>query len=445
MSASLKINTALVDEQELQRLLAKQAEIQAEIAALLPSSTAPPSSNQFHRSPIHKQQQRRQSDAPRSLSSNGTNMSRHLSQVSYSRSCFRLFSNKMQDQIKRPSQTQRSFSQSSAFPPVNADSRQENPTMMPLATQELPLGSYGFSPLHKTILQQLTDDLEDLEDPNSFLSRTIGIPTVSGMPSISIPSPTTHDNHRLSRSSFNVQTPSTSTSNSLISVNSVSSSKLNASGHAKRRITSNDSVISSKSNDSGYGSSMGSSTSRSRSRREINANRDHVPAVRKSTPAQPMRKSSATVSEGKYQTNEVLPFPFNPEIPFSCQSSQFMTYPGTYEGVGALKGEYTGVACDRNFGFFPLSSKPENKPENYSSLPRQDTNEKQVASSPTPTYPLEKSVSRETLSSYSDDETEWDEDELSPNPPNLVFFQRTLVERIMDQFWKIFNQENVTK
>jgi hypothetical protein len=273
MSASLKINTALADEQKLQRLLAKQAEIQAEIAALLqvPSSTAPPSSNQFHRSPIHKQQQRRQSDAPQS-------------------------------------------------------------------------------------------------------------------------------------------------------------------------------IMKSKSNDSGYGPSMSPSTSRSRSRREINANSDHVPTVRKSTPAQQMRKSSATVSEGKYQINEVLPLPFNPEIPFSCQSSQFMTNPGTYEGVGALKGEYKGAACDRNFCFLPLSPKPENKPENYPSLPRQDTNEKQVVSSLTPTYPLEKSVSRETLSSYSDDETEWDEDELSPNPPNLVFFQRTLVERVMDQFWKIFNQENkVTK
>jgi hypothetical protein len=89
MSANLEINTALDDGQELQRLLAQQAEIQAEIAALLPSSTAPPSSNQFHQSPIHKQQQRRRSSAPRSMSSNGTNMSRHLSQVSYSRSCFR--------------------------------------------------------------------------------------------------------------------------------------------------------------------------------------------------------------------------------------------------------------------------------------------------------------------------------------------------------------------
>jgi hypothetical protein len=107
-----------------------------------------------------------------------------------------------------------------------------------------------------------------------------------------------------------------------------------------------------------------------------------------------------------------------------------------------LKEEYTRVTGDRNFCFLPLSPKPKNKPENYSSLPRQDTNEKQVVSSPTLTYPLEKSVSRETLSSYSDDETEWDENELSPDLLNLNSFQEALVERIMDQFWKIFNQEN---
>jgi hypothetical protein len=191
---------------------------------------------------------------------------------------------------------------------------------------------------------------------------------------------------------------------------------------------------------------MGSLTSRSPSRRKIKGGHDPVLVVKNTTAFQPMRKSSTTISDGNYNTNEVLRFTFNPEIPFSCQNSQIMAYPGTYGGVGALNREYTGVTCDRNFSFVPLPPKPENKPESYSSLTRQGTNEKQVISSPTPTYPLEKSVSRETLSSYSDDETEWDEDELSPNPPNLDFFQRTLVERIMDQFWKIFNQEiNVTR
>jgi hypothetical protein len=82
MSTNLRIDndTALDNERRLQYLLAQQAEIQAKIASLLPR-TAPPSTNQFHGSPIHKQQQRRQSNVPRSMSSNGTTVSRQLSQV----------------------------------------------------------------------------------------------------------------------------------------------------------------------------------------------------------------------------------------------------------------------------------------------------------------------------------------------------------------------------
>jgi hypothetical protein len=64
-------NTALDDEQKLELILAKQAEIQAQIASLLPS-TAAPSSYQFHRVPIHKQKQRQSSNVPRSMSSIGT-------------------------------------------------------------------------------------------------------------------------------------------------------------------------------------------------------------------------------------------------------------------------------------------------------------------------------------------------------------------------------------
>jgi len=96
MSTNLRIDngTALDNERRLQNLLAQQAEIQAKIASLLPR-TAPPSSNQFHRSPIHKQQQRRQSNVPRSMSSNGITVSGQLSQVGFSRSCFWLLSNEI--------------------------------------------------------------------------------------------------------------------------------------------------------------------------------------------------------------------------------------------------------------------------------------------------------------------------------------------------------------
>jgi hypothetical protein len=87
MSTNLRIDTSLADER-LQILRARQAEtqakyiaeqarIEAEISAL--SSSVPTSSFQFHRSPIHKQQQRRSSHAiPRSMSSSGA-MARHLS------------------------------------------------------------------------------------------------------------------------------------------------------------------------------------------------------------------------------------------------------------------------------------------------------------------------------------------------------------------------------
>jgi hypothetical protein len=65
------IDTALDDKHKLELMLAKQAEIQAQIASLLPL-TAPPSSYQFHRVPIHKQKQRQSSNVPRSMSSIGT-------------------------------------------------------------------------------------------------------------------------------------------------------------------------------------------------------------------------------------------------------------------------------------------------------------------------------------------------------------------------------------
>jgi hypothetical protein len=169
MSANLKINTAPDDEKELQRLLAQQAEIQAEITALLPSSTTLPSSSQFHRSPMYKQQRRRQSNTPQTMSGNRTTISRHLSQVGYSRSCFIPYSNKMQNQIKGPFQIQRNFSQFSASPPLNADSRQENPPMTRCATQKQPSGSYNLSfpapPLQKIIVTMVSKTDGSLRRP----------------------------------------------------------------------------------------------------------------------------------------------------------------------------------------------------------------------------------------------------------------------------------------
>jgi anti-sigma factor RsiW len=68
--ADLRLDTSLEHEEReerLQSLLAKQAEIQAQIASLLPYP-----STQHHRTPIHKQHQQRRSNVPRSMSSSGT-------------------------------------------------------------------------------------------------------------------------------------------------------------------------------------------------------------------------------------------------------------------------------------------------------------------------------------------------------------------------------------
>ena len=98
MSSNLRVETSMdyeqddfEQEQRRQRLLAKRAEmdaqraqLDAELALLQPSSSQ--SSFQHHRSPIYKQsQQRRSSNVPRSMSSNGVPaMSRHLSSVGHS-------------------------------------------------------------------------------------------------------------------------------------------------------------------------------------------------------------------------------------------------------------------------------------------------------------------------------------------------------------------------
>lgn len=86
--SNLKIDTDInfdQQPQELEILLAQQAEIQARIASLLPSNSS------YHRSPIHKQQQQQQqqrrshNNVPRSMSTSSATMARHLSSVGTSR------------------------------------------------------------------------------------------------------------------------------------------------------------------------------------------------------------------------------------------------------------------------------------------------------------------------------------------------------------------------
>jgi hypothetical protein len=72
-------------------------------------------------------------------------------------------------------------------------------------------------------IQSSSQVVEGLEDPLDFLRRTMSTPIFAVSPSISIPSPAALNNHRLSTSSFNMQTPSTPTSDSLTTATTLTS------------------------------------------------------------------------------------------------------------------------------------------------------------------------------------------------------------------------------
>ncbi|KAE8443920.1 hypothetical protein EG329_001230 [Mollisiaceae sp. DMI_Dod_QoI] len=249
MSSDLRIDTS-VDNSRLQALLVKQAEfqavqaqLQAEIASLLPSSTSAASYHNNHRTPIHKQHQQRRSNVPRSMSSNGVpSMSRHPSSdrmeasVQQRRTLSQRSAPSMARTNSRGTASQRSpnipFTQNGAIPPsLNTESRRENPAMMAWA-QDPPLTSYTFS--HQPVQQRKSEldqvpELDHLvggEDPGEFIYRTMGLttPTVSISPSRSDPSNPNLSNHRLSTSSFNVTIPSTPTSDSLTTATTLTSS-----------------------------------------------------------------------------------------------------------------------------------------------------------------------------------------------------------------------------
>ncbi|CZR58214.1 uncharacterized protein PAC_08105 [Phialocephala subalpina] len=248
MSSDLRIDT---DQNRLQALLAKQAEfqaaqaeLQAEIASLLPSSTSSTPSYHItnHRSPIHKQQQQRRSNVPRSMSSNGVpSMSRHpssdrIESVPQRRTMSQRSAPSMARTNSRGTSSQRSgnvpFTQHGAIPPsLNTESRRENPNPAMMAwAQDPPLSSYTFS--HQSTQQQRKPELDQVpeldhlgEDPSDFIYRTMGTPIVSISPSMSDPSNTNLNSHRLSSSSYNnLPIPSTPTSDSLTTATTLTSS-----------------------------------------------------------------------------------------------------------------------------------------------------------------------------------------------------------------------------
>lgn len=71
--------------------------------------------------------------------------------------------------------------------------------------------------------QVLESDLADLEDPSEYIYRTLGTPTVSVSPSVTIPSSNTLNTYQLSSGSFHIQTPSTPTSDSLTTATTLTS------------------------------------------------------------------------------------------------------------------------------------------------------------------------------------------------------------------------------
>ncbi|KAH8600746.1 hypothetical protein B0O99DRAFT_288153 [Bisporella sp. PMI_857] len=217
-------------ERELQKLFAQHADIEAKIASLLPSA---PSPSYQQRSPIHKQQQRR-NHVPRTIP--GSSMSRHFSS----------------DRNEIPSQTRRSLSQQSApsmartsstgstsaraggnmpftgtqAPPPLSTLRQDNPIIEAWANQnqtEQPLSLFAFPhqpnqsqqrlSSRRKLVQEQVSHLENVgEDPASFLSRNglAGLPSLSITPSStsisSVNTPT-----RLSTSLYNMPIPETPT------------------------------------------------------------------------------------------------------------------------------------------------------------------------------------------------------------------------------------------
>lgn len=225
--SGLPIKPAAQD-QRLQLLLAqqaetqaRQAEIQAEIAALLPSST----SFQHHRSPIHKQFQQRQRDVPRSVPNNGATMARRLSSDRLEKSPSQRSTHSMTRTSSKGSSSARPGNPlvSGQMPPSFADSRREN-------AFDQPWSPYTYQLQHPP--SQRTPDLEQVlenvgEDPAAWIYRTGGTPSLSLGPSpIPIPSSAlsrSRPSFGTSPSSYGMPTPTTPTSGSLTNATTLTS------------------------------------------------------------------------------------------------------------------------------------------------------------------------------------------------------------------------------
>ncbi|KAF4628008.1 hypothetical protein G7Y89_g10144 [Cudoniella acicularis] len=253
--SDLRINTTIdLGQQRLQQLLAikdeinaqnaaQNADIEAEILALLPPSSVPSTSYQNHRSPIHKHHHRRSvNNVPRSMSSSGATMARQLSDRIETPSQRRTLSQRSAPQMARNNSRGTSsarsgpFVQTGAIPPPPLRSEPlENPAI-DWMMKDQPLTSYTFShqptqlersPSQRHELEQVPEldhALEDLEDPLNYIARTaMGTPTLEISPPFSTPS--TMNSGLLSTGSFNIATPTTPTTDTLTSATTFTMSR----------------------------------------------------------------------------------------------------------------------------------------------------------------------------------------------------------------------------
>ncbi|TVY36628.1 hypothetical protein LSUB1_G004651 [Lachnellula subtilissima] len=242
MSADLRINTSFEADQRLRRIqqlqsrkAATQAALDAEIAAL--SSSAPTPSSYQPQNRVQKHH-RRNSNVPRSMSSSGATMARHLSSdrieaPSQRRTLSQRSAPPMARTNSKGTSSSRSgnmpFTQNGAMPPPLRSEPRENPAMETwMKDPSYTFRSHPSAPLQRSPSQrnyelEQVPELDQVgENPLDFLARTMGPPTLSLSPPFSTPSCTLND--RLSTISFNTATPSTPTTDSLTTATTLSSS-----------------------------------------------------------------------------------------------------------------------------------------------------------------------------------------------------------------------------
>ncbi|KAG9245295.1 hypothetical protein BJ878DRAFT_24330 [Calycina marina] len=214
----MSTNTS-TDGDELQQLLIQQANLQARIASILPATNAP----QYHRSSIHKQQQRR-SNTSRAITSSGDPMARQHSTGSAGNSGHRsrALSRQSATSMARSGSKGSTSARMSSMPfsgimaPPFSALRQDSSAIDAWASQDQPLNPYTLSHQGQREAKSSRMELPEVselknigEDPAMYISRT-GIyfpPTLPLTPS-SI-STTSDSPSRINASFYDMRTTTT--------------------------------------------------------------------------------------------------------------------------------------------------------------------------------------------------------------------------------------------